>query len=56
MWFSSEWLRFWLLQNSRERIMAICRDSVTSMRKEGLWINHVPASSVSGDDILNELE
>lgn len=34
MWFSSKWLRLWLLQNSRERIMLICRDSVTSMRRE----------------------
>lgn len=37
--------------------MLVCRDSHAAMARDRvLWTNHVPASSVSGDDILNELE
>lgn len=37
--------------------MLVCRDSLAAMRRgRVLRTNHVPASSVSGDDILNELE
>lgn len=38
-------------------VMLVCRDSFAAMTRDGvLRTNHVPASSVSGDDILNELE
>lgn len=37
--------------------MSVCRDSLAAMTRDRvLQTNHVPASSVSGDDILNELE
>lgn len=38
-------------------VMLVCRDSLAAMRRDRvLRANRVPASSVSGDDILNELE
>lgn len=57
-WFSSEWLTLWVLTATGGT--GSCKLAVIEPLQCGvgvgvLSINHVPASSVSGDDRLNEL-